>query len=184
MTSNSTPIGSDDSPFDHNVPIDWRYKPAFMYVHWLRGEQDPIAVFLFQISDPDSGISSRDIRQAIKAIEIQAATPVPLNAKGRVEWRALSYMVFVLTEPGAKFKDSGVRFQHGDGNKNHTFFDPQIVTDTESGFSVFYCTNFRRKKNGDVLGHASEPYSWISDHSEPASFDVKIHTDSGQNTGP
>jgi hypothetical protein len=34
------PVGSDDSPFGHDIPPGWSAKPAFMYLHYLREDTD------------------------------------------------------------------------------------------------------------------------------------------------
>jgi hypothetical protein len=172
----STDVGSDNSAYDHRVPLSWKAKPAFMYVHWLAGNRE-FPVYLFQLSDPETGITSDDIARAIVAINA-GQTPILRGADG-FEWRALSYMVFVFPDKADRFIKPGVKFGQDGGKYNYTFLDANIID--VDGYSVFYCTNFRRKPNGERLGRSRDYYKWEAQHD---GADMRSHSDSGQNTGP
>src|SRR6476661_10871783 len=112
------PVGSDDSAYNHDRPPTWKpVKPAFMYVHYLRKDTDPIKVYLFQISQPQNGLSRDDVSRAISAIQSNSVPSITKGDRG-IEWRALSYMVFVLGETTEAFMQEGIKFQCEDSMKN------------------------------------------------------------------
>lgn len=172
--------GDDDSPM-HAGP--WAAEPAFMYVHYLRGEKGPYPTYIFQLEKPGRELRDAEIGQAVAAIRAGEARPVPRDSGQPVRWRVLAHMVFVLADTTIAFIGSGIHFLHHGTRKNHTFFDGKITTDAESGFSVLRCINYRKNEGGGDLGPGgSEVYDWEAEHTGP--FRPRFHDDSGNNTGP
>jgi hypothetical protein len=172
----------DDNSARH--PSPWRAQPAYMYVHYLEPGRHPVPTYLFQLIDPAGGVTGADVTNAVRAIEAKTVPTVPRQPGMPLEWRALSYAVFVLADREDRFTEAGVTFEvqlpPPEGFKNYTFFDGKFLNE-ESGCSVFYCKNYRRKVDRRPLGQNTEEYKWTAHHQKR---DQRTHTDSGNNTGP
>jgi hypothetical protein len=167
-------------------------QPRHMYIHLIpEKHQDKTEVYLFSLPNPAQGIQLQGIKDAVAAIENGAAKGKKVKPGSfEVEWRILSYMVYVLKSAKIKLNEvDGITFHQKDTSNNHTFFDGYYLGTWDGLYSAMCCTNYRLNPQGEALGDLEyDEYRWCAHH-EPrterfAKLKILEHTSTGSNTGP
>jgi len=143
-------------------------RPAFLYLHYMTEAELPrYPVYLFPVR-PKVAIEAQ-IADAVEAIRRHSVHPLEFEAGD--EWRAFSYVAFILDAP---IEVNAVTVEFGE----HAFENPVHLPLGHDRWSGWYFTNSRKKRGGGQLGPKDrEQFVWTLNHQ-------RTHTSSGTNVGP
>jgi hypothetical protein len=160
-------------------------KPGVMYVHHMTAQHSqPYPVYLFHV-DPGADLQ-KAVERAVAKIDKHEVEYLEFDEDGNVDYRAYSYMVFVLQDSEEVLKSVEITNDAPAANKG--FDESKRLRNFPRAYSACYCTNLRKDRSGNPLGAGEiEPFTWTVHHGAKSGRSPRgdrSHEGTGTNTGP